>query len=159
MHPALKQAVQAVLQRLSEGTVSSLAGLDLHAWHVFAAVRDRYRSRELIGLVTVIQAYWVIRLLLDHHAAHVRSPATWNRYRPSKAVSACAETASVRNGFPLAGSKASTAACLASISRASTTTAGALRGISTKPRCIALTPASDRSAARRRPISTRNRAI
>ena len=54
--------------------------------------------------------------------------------------------------------KASAAACSSSTGRASTTISRAPRDTSANPRLVALTPASVRSAARSRPISTRNRA-
>lgn len=55
-------------------------------------------------------------------------------------------------------SMASTSACLSSTGGANTTAAPARRGDSVKPCFVALTSASPRSSARRRPISTRSRA-
>ncbi len=54
--------------------------------------------------------------------------------------------------------KASTAACWSSTGGASTTISPAARSESAKPCFVARTSARDRSSARRRPISTRNRA-
>ena len=57
------------------GTASILAGLDLHDGHVSARVERRHRSREFVGLLQDLDAYYppevTIRLLLDNHSAHV----------------------------------------------------------------------------------------
>jgi transposase len=57
------------------GTVSILAGIDLHAGHVFAQVADRHRSREFIALLRSIDDYYppqaIIRVVLDNHSAHI----------------------------------------------------------------------------------------
>ena len=57
------------------GTVSILAGIDLHSGHIFANVEDRHRSVEFIGLLKRLDAYYppdaIIRVVLDNHSAHV----------------------------------------------------------------------------------------
>lgn len=57
------------------GTVSILAGIDLHSGHVFACVEDRHRSSEFIALLRSIDAYYppeaTIRVILDNHSAHI----------------------------------------------------------------------------------------
>lgn len=57
------------------GTVSILAGIDLHTGHVFAQVEDRHRSREFIALLQSIDAYYppqaIIRVVLDNHSSHI----------------------------------------------------------------------------------------
>lgn len=57
------------------GTVSILAGLDLHSGHVIAQVHDRHRSREFICLLKELDAHYApdctIRLVLDNHSAHI----------------------------------------------------------------------------------------
>ncbi|WP_427551975.1 IS630 family transposase (plasmid) [Methylomonas sp. MS20] len=57
------------------GTVSILAGIDLHTGHVFAQVEDRHRSREFIALLQSIDAYYppqaIIRVVLDNHSSHL----------------------------------------------------------------------------------------
>lgn len=57
------------------GTVSILAGIDLHSGHVFARVEDRHRSSEFIALLRSIDAYYppeaTIRVILDNHSAHI----------------------------------------------------------------------------------------
>ena len=57
------------------GTVSILAGVDLHDGHIIAQVHDRHRSREFIELLREIDGYYpaqsVIRLILDNHSSHI----------------------------------------------------------------------------------------
>lgn len=57
------------------GTVSLMAGRDLHDGHVHALVRDRHRSREFVEFLEEIDHYypsdWKIKVLLDNHSAHV----------------------------------------------------------------------------------------
>jgi len=57
------------------GTASILAGIDLQDGHVFAQVQRRHRSREFIGLLKEIDAYYPldaqIRIILDNHSSHI----------------------------------------------------------------------------------------
>ncbi len=57
------------------GTVSILAGIDLHTGHVLAHVEDRHRSSEFIALLRTLDAYYpleaTIRVVLDNHSAHI----------------------------------------------------------------------------------------
>ncbi|MBF6558354.1 MAG: IS630 family transposase [Acidimicrobiales bacterium] len=57
------------------GTVSILAGIDLHSGHIFANVEDRHRSVEFIGLLKRLDEYYppdaIIRVVLDNHSAHI----------------------------------------------------------------------------------------
>ncbi len=57
------------------GTVSLLAGIDLHSGHIFGAVEDRHRSVEFIGLLKELDTYYpadaTIRMVLDNHSAHI----------------------------------------------------------------------------------------
>ncbi|MHB0980221.1 MAG: IS630 family transposase [Thermoleophilia bacterium] len=57
------------------GTVSILAGIDLHSGHIFAGVEDRHRSLEFIGLLKQLDEYYppqaTIRVVLDNHSAHI----------------------------------------------------------------------------------------
>ncbi len=57
------------------GTVSLLAGIDLHTGHIHAVVRDRHRSVEFIEFLSLIDssypADWSIKLILDNHSSHV----------------------------------------------------------------------------------------
>ncbi len=56
------------------GTVSLLAGIDLHSGNVIPIVRDRHRSKEFIEFLTELDnSYpkdWKIRLVLDNHSSH-----------------------------------------------------------------------------------------
>ncbi len=57
------------------GTVSILAGIDLHSGHILAGVEDRHRSVEFIGLLKKLDEYYpsdaTIRVVLDNHSAHI----------------------------------------------------------------------------------------
>ncbi|MEO8050108.1 MAG: IS630 family transposase [Acidobacteriota bacterium] len=57
------------------GTVSLLAGLDLHTGRVTEIVRDSHASSDFIALLSKIDAEYPahipIRLLLDNHSAHI----------------------------------------------------------------------------------------
>ena len=57
------------------GTVSILAGIDLHSGHIFANVEDRHRSLEFIDLLKELDAYYppeaIIRVVLDNHSVHI----------------------------------------------------------------------------------------
>ena len=57
------------------GTVSLLAGIDLHTGHVIPLVKDRHRSREFTEFLDKLNdSYpqdWKIRLVLDNHSAHI----------------------------------------------------------------------------------------
>ncbi len=73
--PGKAQGVGRDYEYVRHGTVSILAGIDLHSGHIFANVEDRHRSREFIGLLGRLDAYYppdaVIRLVLDNHSAHI----------------------------------------------------------------------------------------
>jgi transposase len=57
------------------GTVSLLAGLDLHTGRVTEIVRDQHASADFIALLERLHAEYPpparIRLLLDNHSAHI----------------------------------------------------------------------------------------
>ena len=57
------------------GTVSILAGIDLHSGHIFANVEDRHRSVEFVALLKRIDEYYppnaIVRVILDNHSAHI----------------------------------------------------------------------------------------
>lgn len=56
------------------GTVSLLAGIDLHSGYILGLVRDRHRSREFIEFLEQTDQHypkdWKIRIILDNHPAH-----------------------------------------------------------------------------------------
>jgi transposase len=78
LNPNLKKGYKQI-QRDYEykrlGTVSILAGLDLHTGKVIAQVHDRHRSREFINFLKEIDQTYPqncsIRLILDNHSAHI----------------------------------------------------------------------------------------
>ena len=73
--PGKASAVGRDYEYVRHGTVSILAGIDLHTGHIFANVEDRHRSVEFIGLLRQIDAYYpseaIIRVVLDNHSAHI----------------------------------------------------------------------------------------
>jgi transposase len=73
------------------GTLSILAGLDLHDGHVTAEVHPRHRSREFILLLQALDARYppgcVIRLVLDNHSSHIsKETMAWLASRPNRFV-------------------------------------------------------------------------
>jgi transposase len=71
------------------GTVSLLAGIDLHTGIVISVVRERHRSKEFIEfLMEVDKQYptdWKIRIILDNHSAHVSKETTqWLLSKPGR---------------------------------------------------------------------------
>ena len=73
--PGKAPTVSRDYEYVRHGTVSILAGIDLHTGHVFAQVEDRHRSREFIALLRSIDAYYppeaIIRVVLDNHSSHI----------------------------------------------------------------------------------------
>ncbi len=57
------------------GTVSLLAGIDLHNGKIIPLVKDRHRSREFIEFLKILNNEypddWKIRIVLDNHSAHI----------------------------------------------------------------------------------------
>ena len=57
------------------GTLSLLAGIDLHDGRVIGLVRDRHRSREFVEFLEKLDLEypkdWRIRIILDNHSAHI----------------------------------------------------------------------------------------
>lgn len=71
------------------GTLSILAGLDLHDGHVTAEVHPRHRSREFILLLKALDAHYppecTIRLVLDNHSAHIsKETMAWLATKPNR---------------------------------------------------------------------------
>jgi transposase len=71
------------------GTVSLLAGIDLHTGIVIPLVRERHRSCEFIEFLMEVDkqypADWKIRIILDNHSAHVsKETTTWLLSRPGR---------------------------------------------------------------------------
>lgn len=71
------------------GTVSLLAGLDLHTGRVIEIVRDRHASADFIALLTKLDEVYPrqarIRLLLDNHSAHIsKETQAWLKLHPQR---------------------------------------------------------------------------
>ena len=73
--PGKAAAVGRDYEYVRHGTVSILAGIDLHSGHIFAHVEDRHRSVEFIDLLKNLDTYYpldaTIRVVLDNHSAHI----------------------------------------------------------------------------------------
>jgi transposase len=87
--PGKAQGIGRDHEYVRHGTVSILAGIDLHSGHIHAAVEDRHRSREFIGLLARLDAYYppeaVIRVVLDNHSAHIsRETRAYLATRPGR---------------------------------------------------------------------------
>jgi transposase len=73
--PGKASAVGRDYEYVRRGTVSILAGIDLHSGHIFANVEDRHRSVEFIALLKQLDEHYppqaIIRVVLDNHSAHI----------------------------------------------------------------------------------------
>jgi transposase len=73
--PGKASTVGRDYEYVRRGTVSILAGIDLHSGHIFANVEDRHRSVEFIALLKRLDEYYpsdaIIRVVLDNHSAHI----------------------------------------------------------------------------------------
>ncbi len=73
--PGKASAVGRDYESARRGTVSILAGIDLHAGHIFANVEDRHRSVEFIALLKCLDESYpseaIIRRVLDNHSAPI----------------------------------------------------------------------------------------
>ena len=73
--PGKLRTVGRDYEYVRRGTVSILAGIDLHSGHIFANVQDRHRSVEFIGLLKQLDEHYppeaIIRVVLDNHSAHI----------------------------------------------------------------------------------------
>ena len=63
---------------IRHGTLSLLAGIDLLSGEVLGLVRKRHRSAEFIEFLSLADAHYPagtrIRIVLDHHSAHLSKP-------------------------------------------------------------------------------------
>jgi transposase len=71
------------------GTVSLLAGFDLHTGHILTIVRDRHRSREFIEFLELTHKNypkeWKIRIVLDNHSSHIsKETVKWLKQYPNR---------------------------------------------------------------------------
>lgn len=87
--PGKAPTVSRDYEYVRHGTVSILAGIDLHSGHVFAQVEDRHRSCEFIALLRSIDDYYppeaIIRAVLDNHSSHIsKETMTYLATRPGR---------------------------------------------------------------------------
>lgn len=73
--PGTHAAIGRDYEYIRRGTVSILAGIDLHSGHIFANVEDRHRSLEFVALLKRLDQHYppeaIIRVVLDNHSAHI----------------------------------------------------------------------------------------
>ncbi|SCC93948.1 conserved hypothetical protein [Thiomonas sp. X19] len=73
--PGKASTVGRDYEYVRRGTVSILAGIDLHSGQIFATVEERHRSVEFIALLKRLDAHYpseaIIRVVLDNHSAHI----------------------------------------------------------------------------------------
>lgn len=73
--PGKASTVSRDYEYVRHGTLSILAGIDLHSGHIFANVEDRHRSVEFIALLQQLDDHYpteaIIRVILDNHSAHI----------------------------------------------------------------------------------------
>lgn len=73
--PGKVSAIGRDYEYVRHGTVSIIAGIDLHSGHIFANVEDRHRSIEFIALLKQLDEHYppeaIIRVVLDNHSAHI----------------------------------------------------------------------------------------
>jgi len=73
--PGKMPAIGRDYEYIRRGTVSIMAGIDLHSGHIIANVEDRHRSLEFIALLKRFDEYYpseaVIRVVLDNHSTHI----------------------------------------------------------------------------------------
>jgi transposase len=78
--PGKASAVGRDYEYVRRGTVSILAGIDLHSGQIFANVEDRHRSVEFIALLKRLDEHYpqhaIIRVVLDNHSAHISKETT-----------------------------------------------------------------------------------
>jgi transposase len=87
--PGKAAAVGRDYEYVRRGTVSILAGIDLHSGHIFANVENRHRSVEFIALLKRLDDYYpndaIIRVVLDNHSAHIsKETAAYLGTRPGR---------------------------------------------------------------------------
>lgn len=87
--PGKYQGVQRDHEYKRLGTVSLLAGIDLHSGKVIPLVTDKHRSKEFIEFLKLMDKHypadWKIRVILDNHSAHVSKETTaWLQAKPGR---------------------------------------------------------------------------
>lgn len=84
-HPAMARDSEYI----RHGTLSLLAGIDLHNGQVFGTVRERHRSAEFTEFLSVLDKHypvdWEIRIILDNHSSHLsKETIKWLKDHPNR---------------------------------------------------------------------------
>lgn len=71
------------------GTLSLLAGIDLHNGRVFGTVCERHRSIEFTEFLSILDKHyppgWELRIILDNHSAHIsKETVKWLKNYPNR---------------------------------------------------------------------------
>lgn len=87
--PGLHQTLQRDHEYKRLGTVSLLAGIDLHTGTIIPLVCERHRSKEFIEFLKKVDIQyptdWKIRIILDNHSAHIsKETTTWLLTKPGR---------------------------------------------------------------------------
>jgi transposase len=87
--PGKHSTIQRDYEYKRLGTMSLLAGIDLHTGKVIPLVRDRHRSREFIEFLEEVDKqypqHWKIRMILDNHSSHIsKETAAWLLTKPGR---------------------------------------------------------------------------
>ena len=87
--PGKASTVGRDYEYVRRGTVSILAGIDLHSGQIFANVEERHRSVEFIALLKRLDEYYpseaIIRVVLDNHSPHIsRETMAYFAARPGR---------------------------------------------------------------------------
>ncbi|MBN2257743.1 MAG: IS630 family transposase [Anaerolineaceae bacterium] len=72
-----------------QGTLSLLAGINLHDGHIVGIVRDRHRSFEFLEFLSLLDTTYPsnvrLRLILDNHSAHTsKETMSWLKKHPNR---------------------------------------------------------------------------
>jgi transposase/DNA-binding CsgD family transcriptional regulator len=87
--PSKHPGVGRDYEYVRHGTLSILAGLDLHTGNIIANVESRHRSIEFIGLLQRLHEHYPpearIRVVLDNHSAHIsKETMAWLANHPGR---------------------------------------------------------------------------
>lgn len=73
--PGVHAALGRDHEYVRHGTLTLLAGIDLLTGHIHGQVVERHRSREFIGFLRLVDAFYpgaaTIHVVLDNHSAHI----------------------------------------------------------------------------------------
>jgi hypothetical protein len=92
----MARAIGRDYEYVRHGTVSILAGIDLHSGHSFANVEDRHRSVEFIGLLKRLDAYYPPEATNPRGAGQSLGPHLEGDHRLSRHSGRGASSTSIR---------------------------------------------------------------